>query len=109
MGYAMSRALLAAFFFGGLLIVPSAIADDDPPQSNPQQNNVVPQDRRDLIYYPGDTESIKPLARKLVSNILLDQKAIWTSPFHMDQTEAVAWVSFTAATAALIATDHQTS
>src|SRR5215472_570817 len=105
----MFRGLLPTVVCGALLITPCAFADDDPPQPNPQQNNVVPQDRRDLVYYPGDTESIKPLTRKLVTNVLLDQKAIWTSPFHMDQTEAVQWIGFTAVTALLIGTDHQTS
>ena len=40
------------------------------------------QDPRDRIYYPGDTERFKPLMYKLGGNILLDQKEIWTSPFH---------------------------
>jgi hypothetical protein len=31
-------------------------------------------DRRDRIYYPGDTEQVKPLVTKLVGNVLLDQK-----------------------------------
>src|SRR5438445_9975472 len=31
-------------------------------------------DRRDRIFYPGDTERPKPLIRKLFLNILLDQK-----------------------------------
>jgi hypothetical protein len=38
-------------------------------------------DRRDRIFYPGDTERLKPLAQKLVLNVLLDQKEIFTSPF----------------------------
>src|SRR5215467_6174254 len=46
----------------------------------PNQGQV--QDVRDRVYYPGDTERVKPLARKLIGNVLLDQKEIWTSPFH---------------------------
>jgi hypothetical protein len=38
-------------------------------------------DRRDRIFYPGDTERLKPLAQKLVLKVLLDQKEIFTSPF----------------------------
>lgn len=67
------------------------------------------QDPRDRIYYPGDTERAKPLVRKLAGNILLDQKQIWTSPFHMHSGDAKWWIAFGAATAALIATDHRTS
>jgi membrane-associated phospholipid phosphatase len=104
----MSRALFTAFLFGGLLIAPSAFAGDDQSPA-PPSSNVVPQDRRDLVFYPGDTENVKPLTRKLVYNILLDQKAIWTSPFHADKKEALEWLGFTAVTGALIATDHQTS
>jgi len=67
------------------------------------------EDRRDLVYYPGDTESIKPLTRKLVSNIWLDQKTIWTSPFHADKKEAFTWAGIGAVTAALIVTDRRTA
>lgn len=66
------------------------------------------EDPRDRIFYPGDTERIKPLGAKLISNILLDQKEIWTSPFHMNRHNAVWWAAFGGATAALIATDHRT-
>ncbi len=67
------------------------------------------QDSRDSVFYPGDTERAKPLLRKLVINILLDQKQIWTSPFHMHAGDAPWWIGFGGATAALIATDHRTS
>lgn len=67
------------------------------------------QDARDRVYYPGDTERAKPLARKLIGNVLLDQKEIWTSPFHMHKRDAGWWLGIGALTAALIATDHQTS
>jgi membrane-associated phospholipid phosphatase len=67
------------------------------------------EDPRDRIYYPDDTESAKPLARKLFGNILLDQKEIWTSPFHMTKDNAGWWIGFAAITGALIATDRTTS
>jgi membrane-associated phospholipid phosphatase len=67
------------------------------------------QDSRDSVYYPGDTETAKPLARKLSLNIWMDQKEIWTSPFHMHKEDAPWWIGIGAVTAALIATDHQTS
>jgi membrane-associated phospholipid phosphatase len=52
---------------------------------------------------------VKPLATKLVRNILLDQKEIWTSPFHMHKKDSKWWIGFGAVTAALVATDHKTS
>jgi membrane-associated phospholipid phosphatase len=66
-------------------------------------------DSRDRIYYPGDTERFKPLARKLMGNLLLDQKEIWTSPFHMHAEDAKWWIGLGGLTAALIATDRRTS
>ena len=66
-------------------------------------------DARDSIYYPGDTENLKPLGKKLAANIWLDQKEIWTSPFRMHAKDAKWWIGFSAVTGALIATDRRTS
>src|SRR3982751_6507427 len=86
------------------------------PEQQPVQSASVTQedatastDARDRIYYAGETERVKPLARKLFSNIVLDQKEIWTSPFHIHSKDAKWWIGFGSITAALIATDHQTS
>jgi membrane-associated phospholipid phosphatase len=81
--------------------------DPKPPGETPNLNPLP--DARDRIYYPGDTESIKPLAKKLFGNVLLDQKEIWTSPFHMHKSDAKWWILFGAATTVLIATDRDTS
>lgn len=81
----------------------------DPAAANAPVADQTPEDRRDRVYYPGDTERAKPLAKKLIGNILLDQKEIWTSPFHMHGTDAWWWIGFGGLTAALIATDHKTS
>src|SRR5438067_8342754 len=62
-------------------------------------------DRRDRIFYPGDTERPKPLLRKLFLNIVLDQKDIFTSPFHVNRHNALEWLVPMAATGALIASD----
>jgi membrane-associated phospholipid phosphatase len=62
-------------------------------------------DRRDRIYYPGDTERPKPLFRKLFLNIVLDQKEIFTSPFHVNRHNAWDWMVPMAVTGALIASD----
>lgn len=65
------------------------------------------EDRRDEILYSDETERIKPLAVKMTRNILLDQKEIWTSPFHMTRHNAGWWLLFGGAAAALIASDHK--
>jgi membrane-associated phospholipid phosphatase len=63
-------------------------------------------DRRDRIFYPGDTERPKPLLRKLFLNIALDQKDIFTSPFHINRHNALEWLVPMAANGALIASDN---
>ena len=95
------------------LTLATAEANETPNPSNQNPQNAARphplSDERDRIYYPGDTESAKPLTRKLAGNILLDQKEIWTSPFHMHKSDAPWWIGFGALTGVLIATDHQTS
>ena len=59
-------------------------------------------------FLSGDTERWKPLAGKLLGNTLLDQKEIWTSPFHMGRQNVKWWVGIAGVTAVLIATDHRT-
>lgn len=94
----------------------SAVASVDSPQGNNQPAGTDSQgglpnaleDPRDRIYYPGDTENLKTLSVKLGENVLLDQKEIWTSPFHMHKKDVKWWLGFGAATAALVATDHHT-
>ena len=78
------------------------------PSSQAQATEESPQilDRRDRIFYPGDTESIKPLGRKLLLNVLFDQEEIFTSPFHINRHNAATWIVFTAVTGGLIAADH---
>jgi membrane-associated phospholipid phosphatase len=73
------------------------------------QPNNEPYDVRDPVFYPGDTERLKPLVHKLAANVWLDQKDIWTSPFRMHRKDAKWWLLFGGATAALIATDHKSS
>jgi membrane-associated phospholipid phosphatase len=62
-------------------------------------------DRRDRIFYPGDTERPKPLLKKLFLNIVFDQKDIFTSPFHINRDNALEWLVPTAAIGALIPAD----
>ena len=113
------RALTVRISFLSLLMTTLACAQEPTPApatSSPQDADRTaaaaqtgPKDARDPVFYPGDTERFKPLMHKLGVNILLDQKEIWTSPFHMRATDAKWWIGLGAVTAALIATDHKTS
>ena len=92
----------------------------------PQPNSVVPpepasdpvstattktegQDMRDRVFYSDETERVKPLARKFIVNLLLDQKDIVMSPFHMSGQDAIAWGLIGAGTGALIVTDRRSA
>jgi len=72
------------------------------------QNDPPPTAREDASFLT-EREPLKPLGKKMLTNIWLDQKAIWTSPFHMERRDAKWWILFGAATGGLIATDHWTS
>ncbi len=74
-------------------------------QQTSQEQSKPNLDRRDRIFYPGDTERPKPLLRKLFLNIVLDQKDIFTSPFHANRHNALEWLLPMAVTGALIASD----
>ena len=75
-----------------------------------QEPTNEPEDARDRVLYSTETERIKPLVTKVVKNIWMDQKAIWTSPLHIRTVEdAVPWIVVGAGTAGLIASDHWTS
>lgn len=49
------------------------------------------------------------LERKFLSNILRDQRAIWTSPFHLSRDDAKWLAPLGVSTIALIATDRRTA
>jgi len=82
-------------------IAANTATDDSGSRSLP----VLPNDRRDRVFYPDDTERVKPLARKLFLNILYDQEDIFTSPFHANRHNALEWLVPMAVTGALIASD----
>jgi membrane-associated phospholipid phosphatase len=100
----MTRNQLPLFFLMAFFV-----SDAPAMQADSVSGSGASEDARDRVYYPDDTENIKPLARKLAGNVLLDQKAIWTSPFHMSRRNAVKWLGLGAITATLIATDIHTS
>ncbi|MDP8989986.1 MAG: phosphatase PAP2 family protein [Acidobacteriota bacterium] len=80
-----------------------------PGQEAADAPDAVSTDSRDRIFYPGDSERWKPLAGKLFRNTLLDQKEIWTSPFHMRRQDVKWWAGVAGVTAVLIATDRHTT
>src|SRR6266496_3437927 len=49
------------------------------------------------------------LERKFLKNILRDQRAIWTSPLHLQKEDAKWFLPLGLSTAALIATDRRTA
>ncbi len=53
--------------------------------------------------------SIKSLERQFFKNILRDQRAIWTSPFHIQSEDARWLIPLGLTTATLIATDKHTA
>ena len=80
----------------------SLFASDDSGHPPPSQQQ---EDRRDRIFYPGDTERPKPLFRKLILNIAYDQEDIFTSPFRIHRDNALEWIIPLAAVGALIPAD----
>jgi membrane-associated phospholipid phosphatase len=80
---------------GVLLTVPSLLAQDVRPATE-----AAP---------PGLTKPQSYSAKDIAKDIVLDQKQIWTSPFRMTREDAKWWLTFGAATGALIATDRRTS
>ena len=60
--------------------------------------------------HPSPTPSASPtLERQFFKNILRDQKAIWTAPFHLEKSDARWLMPLGVGTAALIATDRTTA
>ena len=87
---------------------PSSETKPDP--SDQAKTDREKEDARDPILYSTETESVKPLTRKLVRNILLDQKDIWTSPLRIRSFEdALPWMIVAGGTAGFIASDHWTA
>jgi len=93
-----------SFFFLMVGFAIPAIAEDaqDHPQATPdakvqkKENSPEPEAHGTRLEW-----------KDLPKNILRDQKAIWTSPLHIDRDNAKWWALFGAGTAALIATDKK--
>ena len=115
MSWLRQAVLLAGIVVTGVnLPGQSLLLGDEPPptRATPGDSETTdkPQppfhlDRRDQVFYPGDTERPKPLLRKLLLNILYDQQEIFTSPFHVNRDNMLEWLVPIAATGGLIAAD----
>ena len=87
-------------------IIPVGITRAQTPESNETQ----PTPSQSLQPAPASTDPAKPsLERQFLKNILRDQKAIWTSPFHLHKSDSRWVVPVLAGTAALILTDDETA
>ncbi len=86
-----------------------ALASVAQAQTNPPEALSSQRTAREDAAYSSETEPLKPLGRKFLKNVLLDQKEIWTSPLHMTRGDAKWLIVFGAVTGGLIATDHWTS
>ncbi len=80
-----------SFCFVGLIMFSGAVGAQTSPAVSPQAT---------------PTPSLE---KKFFINILRDQKAIWTSPFHVDRNDAKWVVPIGLSTAVLFATDRHTS
>jgi membrane-associated phospholipid phosphatase len=66
-------------------------------------------DARDPNVYLSGAVPERPFVKKFMTNFLIDQKEIWTSPFHITRSSAKWWVLAGIGTASLIAVDHKVS
>jgi membrane-associated phospholipid phosphatase len=71
--------------------------------------NPAPNDIRDNNVYFDNQTSDHGFLRKFTTNVLLDQKDIWTSPFRINRSSAKWWILAGLGTAAFIAADHPVS
>jgi membrane-associated phospholipid phosphatase len=79
--------------------------DQNPPQTNQSgSGNDIPAQTPKVAVEPP-----QGALKTLIINTAKDQKAIWTSPFHMNRQNAKWWIACTVVTAGLIASDRTTS
>ncbi len=88
---------------------PDASSPETKQASGDQLEDKRSPDPRDPILFSSETEHFKPLVSKLARNMWIDQKEIWTSPFHVrNSEEAAAWLLVAGGTAGLIVSDRWT-
>jgi membrane-associated phospholipid phosphatase len=84
-------------------------AQQAPSQPPPPIEQAAHSDTRDDNVYLDGQSSGRGLVKKFTTNLLLDQKEIWTSPFRIHRSSAKWWILAGLGTAALIAADHPVS
>jgi len=95
------------FLTGPLVLAEANTVEANTENDGSDSKSPSVEDRRDRIFYPGDTERPKPLLRKLGLNIALDEKDIFTSPFHVNRHNALEWLVPIAVTGGLIVGDRR--
>jgi len=98
------------FLWVALFVLTLAIEAQQSPSQPPSRTaQAANSDTRDDNVYLDDQSSDRGLTKKFTTNLLLDQKDIWTSPFHIHRSSAKWWILAGLGTAALIAADHPVS
>jgi membrane-associated phospholipid phosphatase len=95
------------FPIGQWVFPPADTVEANTESDDADSKNPPVEDQRDRIFYPGDTENPKLLLRKLALNIVLDEKDIFTSPFHANRHNALEWLVPIAITGGLIVGDRR--
>jgi membrane-associated phospholipid phosphatase len=96
---------------------PAAPAEDQQAGGGQAPQTAAPQQNRSVLGINPGTEAIKEKDlyersgflhpfRRMPGFVLIDQKRIWTSPFHTSRKDIKWWAIFGGATAALIAADQ---
>jgi membrane-associated phospholipid phosphatase len=101
--------LLMAVFL--LTAVPSFGQDSPagaPKTPEDTSQTVQPDQKPEEVIRSEETKDPPTLGKKFFTNVLADQRDMWTSPFHMNQDDRKWWLLFTGMTGVLIATDHRT-
>src|SRR5438034_5666807 len=88
---------------------PQQAAQASPPPTDTQTPKTPPPQDPAKVVRPSETASTPSTAHKIITNFWGDQKAFFTSPFHINSDNAKWWGLFGLGTAALIATDRRTS
>ena len=98
------------FLWVALFVLTLAIEAQQSPSQPPSPTaQAANSDTRDDNVYLDDQSSDRGLIKKFTTNLLLDQKEIWTSPFRIHRSSAKWWILVGVGTAALIAADHPVS
>src|SRR5215471_3144488 len=69
------------------------------PEAAPAAAETPPTQNPGDVLLPSETKHVQSTARKMFGNFCTDQKAIWTSPFHIHHDDAKWWVIFGTGTA----------